>query len=188
MDLWDINGINSSGSQAVVVMTTESHVLVQVISSSYKHEVSLQPVEGAQFSLLYRCCFVFNVFIRQYKNLHNHSVFLLLTQFFETKHILAILSHFYFVIYKQDSICIKNNSFTLIKKKLLSFVSPSPQNAFLKFIVTKYSNCFNLNLQNKLFYFILLGPLFGEETQKNHLIEWPESVIVVNANLVSPFF
>lgn len=124
MDLWDINGINSSGSQAVVVMITESHVLVRVISSSYKHE----PVEVAQFSLLYRCCFVFNLFIRQYKKLHNHSVFLLLTQFFETKHILAILSHFYFVIYKQDSICIKNNLFTLIKKKLSTF----PTKCFLK--------------------------------------------------------
>lgn len=53
MDLWDINCINSSGSQAVVVMITESHVLFGVISSFCKHEVSLQPVEVAQFSLLY---------------------------------------------------------------------------------------------------------------------------------------
>lgn len=41
MDLWDINCINLNDSQAVVVMITENHVLVGVISSSCKHEVSL---------------------------------------------------------------------------------------------------------------------------------------------------
>lgn len=63
---------------------------------------------------------------------HSHSIFHFLTQFFETKHFLAILSHFDFVIYKQDSVCIKNHLLTLIKKEIVSFVPPSPQKYFLK--------------------------------------------------------
>jgi len=34
MDLWDIKSINLSDSQVLVVMTSESHVLVGAVSSS----------------------------------------------------------------------------------------------------------------------------------------------------------
>lgn len=79
------------------------------------------------FITIYRCCFVFNVFIRQYKKTTqpfcispSNTIF---WQFCPTFILYKI--HFYFYLYKESFIYTD-------QKETISFVPPSPPKYFLK--------------------------------------------------------